>query len=160
MMTMPEIERCLRQLRLSGVRDTLQTRVLQAQGANQPFLETFSLILQDELDRRQSRLIERRYRQSGLDEKLTLAEFDWSFNLKLPLQTCFQLHTLAFIAAGESPTVAGNLVWFLEEQVSLDRHLSREAAVKYRRRLAELDPAKVRKLAASIPGWFNSDRAA
>jgi hypothetical protein len=58
-MTMPEIERCLRQLRLSGVRDTLQTRVLQAQGANQPFLETFSLILQDELDRRQSRLIER-----------------------------------------------------------------------------------------------------
>ncbi|MEY9824893.1 DNA replication protein DnaC [Bradyrhizobium japonicum] len=96
MMTMPEIERCLRQLRLSGVRDTLQTRVLQAQGANQPFLETFSLILQDELDRRQSRLIERRYQQSGLDEKLTLAEFDWSFNPKLPRQTCFQLHTLAF----------------------------------------------------------------
>ncbi|MHC2618024.1 hypothetical protein ACVIW2_000055 [Bradyrhizobium huanghuaihaiense] len=94
MMTMPEIERCLRQLRLSGVRDTLQTRVLQAQGANQPFLETFSLILQDELDRRQSRLIERRYQQSGLDEKLTLAEFDWSFNPKLPRQTCFQLHTL------------------------------------------------------------------
>ena len=28
-MTMPEIERCLQQLRLSGVRDTLQTRVLQ-----------------------------------------------------------------------------------------------------------------------------------
>ncbi|BAR53214.1 hypothetical protein NK6_22 [Bradyrhizobium diazoefficiens] len=43
MMTMPEIERCLRQLRLSGVRDTLQTRVLQAQGANQPFLETSPL---------------------------------------------------------------------------------------------------------------------
>ena len=44
MMTMPEIERCLRQLRLSGVRDTLQTRVLQAQGANQPFLETFTTL--------------------------------------------------------------------------------------------------------------------
>ena len=107
MMTMPEIERCLRQLRLSGVRDTLQTRVLQAQGANQSFLETFSLILQDELDRRQSRLIERRYRQSGLDEKLTLAEFDWSFNLKLPRQACFQLHTLAFIAAGENALLVG-----------------------------------------------------
>src|SRR6201987_5927986 len=107
MMTMPEIERCLRQLRLSGVRDTLQTRVLQAQGANQPFLETFSLILQDELDRRQSRLIERRYRQSGLDEKLTLAEFDWSFNPKLPRQACFQLHTFAFIAAGENALLIG-----------------------------------------------------
>ncbi len=37
-MTMPEIDRCLRRLRLSGVRDTLQTRVVQAQGSNQPFL--------------------------------------------------------------------------------------------------------------------------
>lgn len=106
-MTMPEIERCLRQLRLSGVRDTLQTRVLQAQGTNQPFLETFSLILQDEIDRRQSRLIERRYQQSGLEEKLTLAEFDWSFNPKLPRQACFQLHTLKFIAAGENALLVG-----------------------------------------------------
>ena len=106
-MTMPEIERCLQQLRLSGVRDTLQTRVLQAQGANQPFLETFSLILQDELDRRQSRLVERRYQQSGLEEKLTLAEFDWSFNPKLPRQSSFQLHTLGFIAAGENALLIG-----------------------------------------------------
>ena len=48
-MTLPEIERALGQLRLSGVRDTLETRVLQAQGSQQPFLETFALILQDEL---------------------------------------------------------------------------------------------------------------
>ena len=98
MMTIPEIERCLRQLRLSGVRDTLQTRVLQAQGANQPFLETFSLILQDELDRRQSRLIERRYQQSGLDEKLTLAEFDWSFNPKLPRQSTLRIFAAASVS--------------------------------------------------------------
>ena len=50
-MTLPEIERTLKQLRLSGVRATLETRILQAQSANQAFLETFSLILQDELDR-------------------------------------------------------------------------------------------------------------
>jgi DNA replication protein DnaC len=81
--------------------------VLQAQGSNQPFLETLSLILQDEVDRRQSRLIERRYRQSGLDEKLTLAEFDWSFNPKLPRQACFQLQTLKFVAAGENALLVG-----------------------------------------------------
>jgi DNA replication protein DnaC len=106
-MTMPEIDRCLRRLRLSGVRDTLQTRVVQAQGSNQPFLETFCLILQDEMDRRQSRLIDRRYQQSGLQEKPTLAEFDWSFNPKLPRPGCFQLHTLAFIAAGENALLIG-----------------------------------------------------
>ena len=60
-MNMNEIERALRELRLSGVRATLDTRILQAQAAQQPFLETFSLILQDELDRRRSRLSERRW---------------------------------------------------------------------------------------------------
>jgi DNA replication protein DnaC len=105
--TLPDIERALRLLRLSGVRDTLETRVLQAQGSQQPFLETFALILQDELDRRQSRLIERRYQQSGLEEKLTLAEIDWSFNPKLPRQACFQLHTLRFMASGENALIIG-----------------------------------------------------
>jgi DNA replication protein DnaC len=105
--TLPDIERALRLLRLSGVRDTLETRVLQAQGSQQPFLETLALILQDELDRRQSRLIERRYQQSGLEEKLTLMEFDWSFNPKLPRQACFQLHALKFIAAGENGLIVG-----------------------------------------------------
>ena len=62
----------LRELRLSGIRATLDTRILQAQATQQPFLETFSLILQDELDRRRSRLTERRYHQSALDERATL----------------------------------------------------------------------------------------
>lgn len=106
-MTMPEIERALKQLRLSGVRATLETRILQAQSASQSFLETFSLILQDELDRRRSRLIERRYQQSGLDEKLTLAEFDWAFNPKLPRQACFELHTLKFIAQADNAILIG-----------------------------------------------------
>lgn len=66
----------------------------------------------------------------------------------------------AFIAAGETATVAGNLVWFLEEQVTLDRHLSERSRVKYRDALAELDPKRVRELARAIPGWFKSDRAA
>jgi DNA replication protein DnaC len=106
-MTLPEIERALKQLRLSGVRATLETRVLQAQSANQAFLETFSLILQDELDRRRSRLIDRRYQQSGLDEKVTLAEFDWGFNPKLPKQACFELHTLKFIAQADNAVLIG-----------------------------------------------------
>lgn len=106
-MSLPEIERSLQQLHLSGVRDTLETRVLQAQAANQPFLETFSIILQDELDRRQSRLIERRHKQSGLDEKLTFAEFDWTFNPKLPRQACLELRTLKFVSAGENALLIG-----------------------------------------------------
>ena len=99
-MSMNEIERTLRELRLSGIRATLETRILQAQANQQPFLETFSLILQDEMDRRRSRLMERRYQQSTLDERATLHDFDWRFNPKVPRQACFELHTLKFIADG------------------------------------------------------------
>lgn len=106
-MTMNEIERALRALRLSGIRATLETRILQAQATQEPFLETFSLILQDELDRRRSRLMERRYQQSGLDERLTLADFDWRFNPKLPRAACFELHTLKFIAEGQNALIVG-----------------------------------------------------
>lgn len=60
-MTMPEIERCLRQAASVCCPRHAPDAVLQARSTNQRFLETFSLILQDELDRQQRRLIERRY---------------------------------------------------------------------------------------------------
>ena len=89
-MSKHEIERALVELRLSGMAATLDTRVLQAQASEQPFLETFCMLLQDELDRRRSRLTERRFKQCGLDERLTLADFDWHFNPKVPRQACFE----------------------------------------------------------------------
>lgn len=106
-MNMSEIERALRELRLSGIADTLSTRVMQAQAAQQPFLETFAAVLQDELDRRRSRLMERRFKRSGLGEKVTLADLDWRFNPKLPRQACFELHTLKFVAEGANALIIG-----------------------------------------------------
>jgi DNA replication protein DnaC len=106
-MTMNEIERALCELRLSGIRATLETRILQAQANQEPFLDTFSMILQDELDRRRSTLMERRFNKSGLDERPTLADFDWRFNPKLPRQACFELHTLKFVAEGQNALFVG-----------------------------------------------------
>ena len=106
-MTMNEIERALRALRLSGIAATLGTRVMQAQATQEPFLETFASMLQDELDRRRSRLTERRFKQSRLDERSTLSDFDWRFNPKLPRQACFELHTLKFISEGANALIIG-----------------------------------------------------
>ena len=106
-MTMVEIGRTLRELRLSGISATLETRIVQAQSCQQPFIETFSLVLQDELDRRRSRLMDRRYKKSGLDERATLNDFDWRFNPKLPRQACFELHTLKFIGYGANALIIG-----------------------------------------------------
>ncbi|TSE35346.1 Insertion sequence IS5376 putative ATP-binding protein [Tepidimonas fonticaldi] len=81
--------------------------MVQAQASQEPFLETFAAMLQDELDRRRTRLMERRYKRSGLDEKVTLADFDWRFNPKLPRSACFELHTLKFIAEGANALIVG-----------------------------------------------------
>jgi len=71
-MTLNEIERALRDLRLSGIAATLNTRVMQAQSAQQPFLETLAVMLQDELDRTKSALEERKVidRAKGILMKL------------------------------------------------------------------------------------------
>lgn len=106
-MTRTEIDRVLRSLRLSGISATLDTRVLQAQASQEPFLDTFAHILQDEVDRRRSRLTQRRYHTSGLDERLSLADLDWRFNPKLPRAACFELHTLKFIAEGRNALIVG-----------------------------------------------------
>jgi DNA replication protein DnaC len=102
-----EIERTLRQLRLSGIAATLNTRVLQAQSSQQPFLETLAALLQDELDQRRTRLTQRRLKHSRLDEQPSLADFDWRFNPKLPRQACFELHSLKFIGEGANALLIG-----------------------------------------------------
>ena len=106
-LTKQEIERALIELRLSGMAATLETRILQAQASEQPFVETFWMLVQDELDRRRSRLTERRFKQCGLDERLTLTDFDWHFNPKVPRQACFELHTLKFITEGMNAMLIG-----------------------------------------------------
>ena len=50
-MSEPEIERALTDLRLPGMAATLEIRILQAQATGETFLETFCVLVQDELDR-------------------------------------------------------------------------------------------------------------
>lgn len=65
-----------------------------------------------------------------------------------------------FIEAGVSPTIAGNLVWFLHEQDTLDRSLSEPSRLKYRKILATLDRSAVEAAARrASPGWRNSPRS-
>ena len=106
-MNMTQMESALRGLRLSGMLQTLSTRAMQAQTSQEPFLETFAALLQDELDRRRSRLMDRRYKRSGLDERATLADLDWRFNPKLPRSACFELQTLKFISEGANALIVG-----------------------------------------------------
>jgi DNA replication protein DnaC len=106
-MTMPELQRALRALRLSGMISTLEARALQVQSHQMNFLEAFSWLLQDELDRRHSRLLDRRFSLSGLPERKDLKDFDWAYNPKVPKREVLELATLKFIDAKEGALMIG-----------------------------------------------------
>lgn len=106
-MTMPELQRALRALRLSGMIATLEARAMQVQSHQMNFLEAFSWLVQDELDRRRSRLLDRRFSTSGLPERKDLKDFDWAYNPKVPKREVLELATLKFIEAKEGALMIG-----------------------------------------------------
>jgi DNA replication protein DnaC len=106
-MSIAELERSLRGLRLSGMRETLEARALQVASHEMDFIEAFSWLVQDELDRRRSRLNDRRYKLSGLPEPKRLAEMDWTYNARLPKREILELGTLKFIDAREDVLLLG-----------------------------------------------------
>lgn len=106
-MSMTELEKALRGLRLSGMSATLPARALQVASHEMDFMEAFSWLVQDELDRRRSRLLDRRFTLSGLSERKALKDLDWSYNPKLPKRAVLELGTLSFIDAREDVLLIG-----------------------------------------------------
>ena len=106
-MSIPELHRALRSLRLSGMIATLEARAMQVGSHEMNFLEALSWLVQDELDRRRSRLLERRYSTSGLPERKDLNDFDWRYNPKVPKRDILELATLKFIDAREGALLIG-----------------------------------------------------
>lgn len=106
-MSIAEIERNLKTLRLNGMIATLESRIIQAnQGTS--FTEVLAFLVQDELDNRKSRLIETRFKASGLKEQPTLTEFDWGFNPKLPKNEIYELVSGKFIRDGHDALLIGS----------------------------------------------------
>ena len=71
------------------------------------FIEALSWLVQDEMDRRQSNLLERRFKLSGLPERKVLKDFDWSYNPKVPKRDVLELGALKFIDAKEDLLLIG-----------------------------------------------------
>lgn len=106
-MSMIELERALRSLRLSGMIAPLEARALAVASHQMDFVEAFSALVQDELDRRRSRLLDRRFALSGLAERKDLKDFDWSYNARLPKRGILELAALKFIEAREDALLIG-----------------------------------------------------
>src|ERR1700755_3094131 len=76
---MSQLESTLKQLRLSGLLQTLDVRLQEATANRLGHAEFLELICQDELNVRQQRQMERRTKAADFRGLKTLEDFDWSF---------------------------------------------------------------------------------
>ena len=81
----------LKQLRLSGMLETLDDRHLQAVEAKWSYLDFLERLLQDEVERRNQRQLQLRLRRAALDTIKTLETFDFLFNPTLNRQQILAL---------------------------------------------------------------------
>jgi DNA replication protein DnaC len=88
----PSLLQTLKQLRLSGLADSLEVRLSEASGNRLDHAEFLELILQDEMNVRSSRLISRRVKSACFGEVKNIDEFDFSFNPSIKRR---QIHELA-----------------------------------------------------------------
>jgi len=107
-MNLVELQHALRQLRCSGMAAGLEPRLLEAQAAKLAPIDFLSTLVQDELLRRQDRLLERRVKQAGFrDRGKTLDTFDFDFNKKMNRRLVFELATGRFVTQHEDGLLQG-----------------------------------------------------
>jgi DNA replication protein DnaC len=107
-MNLVELDRSLRNLRLSGMADVLETRLRQAQTDKAAPIDLVSALVSDELQRRQDRLFERRTKQARFrDPDKSLDSFDFDFNKKMNRALIHELATARFVGQREDALFLG-----------------------------------------------------
>jgi DNA replication protein DnaC len=87
----------LKQLRLSGLLESLEVRLQEAAGHGLGHAEFLELVLQDELAVRADRQLQRRVKAAQFREVKTLDAFDWSFNPTIKRKQIYDLASGQFI---------------------------------------------------------------
>ena len=85
------------QLRLSGMASSLDLRLQEATSHQLPHAQFLELLLQDELNVRSQRLLERRKKAASFRDLKPLEDFDWGFNPSIKRSQIFDLATGQFI---------------------------------------------------------------
>ncbi len=101
------LETTLKQLRLSGLGQSLSVRLQEAAANRLSHGEFLELILQDELNVRQQRLLARRTQAAEFHALKSLDDFDWSFNPSIHRKDIYELATCNFIRQAKDVLLLG-----------------------------------------------------
>jgi len=96
-----------RKLRLSTLAANLELRLQEATSHQVPHAQFLELLLQDELNGRQSKAIARDTKAAAFREQRTLSDFDFSFNPSVPRAKVYELATCQFISQARDVLLIG-----------------------------------------------------
>jgi len=94
---MNTLKQYARDLRLSGLLSSLEMRLQEAEANRLPHAQFLELVLQDELNVRQQRMIVRRRKIADFRENRSLDSFDFSFNVSIHRAQIYELAACHFI---------------------------------------------------------------
>lgn len=102
-----QLQTNLKALKLGGMLLTLEMRRAQAEDQRLGHVEFLALLLEDEIDRRQSKMLTQRLHRARFEEQKTLEEFDFSYNPQIPAEQLRNLATCGFVDRRESVLLCG-----------------------------------------------------
>ncbi|MFQ5489069.1 MAG: ATP-binding protein, partial [Gammaproteobacteria bacterium] len=104
---MPELAPMLKQLRLSGILDSLDVRNKQAIDKKMAYPEFLALLISDEVARRDQKRFTTRLRRASFRSHKTLDQFDFDFNPNINSALIHELITGRFIEEKVAVLIAG-----------------------------------------------------
>jgi len=104
---MPQLAPLLKQLRLSGILDSLEVRNRQAIEEKLAYTDFLAMLIQDEVARREQRKLGMRLRQAGCKSQKTLESFDFAFNASINRSLVLDLATCRFLEEKANILIAG-----------------------------------------------------
>lgn len=103
----PELTPYLKQLRLSGILDSLESRNRQAIDHKLAYTEFLALLIEDEVARREQKKLQLRLRRANFRAQKTLEQFDFDFNPGINRALIQDLATGQYIRERVAVLIAG-----------------------------------------------------
>lgn len=103
----PDLRRLARRLKLGKMLPTLPERLVLARAQQLDYLAFLTLLLADEVQRRDHVGLERRLHQAGFEDQVTLEQFDWSASIQVDRRQLQTLFSLEFLARKEHVLLVG-----------------------------------------------------
>lgn len=104
---MEQLQYQLKSIRLSAMAEALPIRLQEAKANELPHMEFLAALVNDELEKRKERLLNRRLKAASFPMLKTLDEFDFSFNPAIDKRLIHELASCRFLLGAENVLLLG-----------------------------------------------------